>query len=547
MRYGERYLKVNEFIRYCKEVNIEVDKKELEYYESRGIMLPTARVVLPEEYILQKHTSSDGEETPSRDWLDIDRLYDRPLYVDADYATLTDNELMDSFDRAFGQSDYLIRPQVGDYQPWKSYETRIVNALWQQVSRAKHYYSYWQVHQLSLIQKFPNLYRNRWLIKYLPQEEREKARRAYPLNEEFFRTFRGNALFYDALSCFVTMHYRELRRTFATIPERHQIRRLTEAEHQDLLKRLAQHAHAVVARYGLVEADLIGFLSYLVNLHREYEKAERSKLDRELRKDIFSQAQLITHVTGKEWEAIGEALAINTPLGTRSAFLALDEWTKTKRRAGMTLEWAVDEHSKNLVASGISTPTYMFSDSDAEEIIRFCVDADLTLLIETLAELTAVGEEEREAKFGRDAKYQSVRNLTTAFEYLMKEIDEKGPRLLSVRPGRFPGFLTIVKTMMQKETSWIAVFSASEHLTRGGTVSVFEANLATLRTGFHVHSSEPHFVARCFLIACLARNVSIHFFPHEDWFYGELFSEMSQATVYALLYTWRIAKKSGWV
>src|SRR5688572_26192313 len=103
--YGVRYLTVDEFIRYCENLNVETDLQELEYYEKIGIMLPIARVIFPEEYIKQRTLWLRGvnKEQPKEDkWPGLERLFDKRRVFPKDYAHLTDEELIDSFDREIG-------------------------------------------------------------------------------------------------------------------------------------------------------------------------------------------------------------------------------------------------------------------------------------------------------------------------------------------------------------------------------------------------------------------------------------------------------------
>ena len=64
--------------------------------------------------------------------------------------------------------------------------------------------------------------------------------------------------------------------------------------------------------------------------------------------------------------------------------------------------------------------------------------------------------------------------------------------------------------------------------------------------------------AKNFLIACVGRNYVAHNFPEQfefgdggiprqSDFYGDIFVEILNAARYAILYTWRKARKEKWV
>ena len=61
----DRLVNANDFIRRCKDLNVEVSLGELEQYEKIGAMMPVARVVYPDEYVIRQYRSERDGET---DW-----------------------------------------------------------------------------------------------------------------------------------------------------------------------------------------------------------------------------------------------------------------------------------------------------------------------------------------------------------------------------------------------------------------------------------------------------------------------------------------------
>jgi hypothetical protein len=93
-KYGIRYLRVNEFVRYCADLNVRTDSRQLEHYGSAGVMLPVARVIYFEDYVRLTSLSSlgAGSEPPRiiEEWPELERLADRPRIPPEDYANLQD-------------------------------------------------------------------------------------------------------------------------------------------------------------------------------------------------------------------------------------------------------------------------------------------------------------------------------------------------------------------------------------------------------------------------------------------------------------------------
>jgi hypothetical protein len=100
-----------------------------------------------------------------------------------------------------------------------------------------------------------------------------------------------------------------------------------------------------------------------------------------------------------------------------------------------------------------------------------------------------------------------------------------------------------------KNETWLPLFQQKTGmgLTSAGNEAEFLTKLSQLLNDPDLVQSEDTFWARTFLIASLARNLTVHDFPTEDWFYGELFGEMLEAGIFAILYSWQLGKQSGWV
>jgi hypothetical protein len=392
MSYGTRYLELGQFIRYCEELNVTVDKRELEYYEEKGVMLPVARVVVPEEYVKRMHEwQYRSTDMPYPDeWPEINRLRDRHLVLLEDYAKLTDEELVDPFDREFGRNPYLVRPDLNNYQSWDSYQVVVEHHDDYDVkeSAATPYYSYWQVHQLYEIQKYPDLYKNRFLIEHLPDEFRERCCRA--LNLELYRSFHGRAPFFDALSFYITMYNREHNRTFALIPEQYRVRTLNAQQYQAYQSRLRAHAESVVAKYSLAEQDLYAFLVNLLDLHHSYLKAERLKLADELENDIVYQARLIAGKTGKEWKEVADELGKIPPFWSKQAFRHLNPILKERDGARELLLYCMKMYSEEMVKMNVQAPVCSLSEGDLDELLAFCEDNGLRIFSFTLDEMIAL-------------------------------------------------------------------------------------------------------------------------------------------------------------
>ena len=293
--YGERYALVGDFIGYCSDLNIETTERELEHYERTGVMLPVARVIYPDEYIVRKYDRlyegvvNRGE---IERWPALLRLEENIGPFPHRYKNLSDEELIHCFDREL-ESDkepsYLFRPNSANFRPWDGYRVTITNEQGREFkqSTVEHRYAYWQIHQLYAVKRYPAL-------------------------------FHGRSSYFDSLSFWVTVSTRERNRTFASIPETNGVRRLNWNQGNAYRGRLVKHAQTVKERFNLDVGDVHDFLRWLVDTFQDYERRERYKISLELKKDIFNLEDFYRLITGKTRDETADAVWENDRHGRRA-------------------------------------------------------------------------------------------------------------------------------------------------------------------------------------------------------------------------------------
>lgn len=477
MNYRTRYLDLSAFISHCEKLNVKTNEEELEYYESKSIMFPTARVVYPDEYVRQRfaqihNTNNTGD---IKEYPEIDRLFEH-LVFDEHYSKMTDEELIDSFDREFGRNPHLLQPALSDFKPWQSYR---VSVEYQDIpnftkTTVDHYYASWQVYQLYKIQQFPDLYANLRLIRLIPRELQE--RHWIPWHPDLIElsTFAGKKLYFDTLSFFVTMAYREERRTFANVQSQFGIRKLSPNEHQNYITRLSQHARKAVELHSLKNQELYEFLVHLLALRHEYEKSEHLKLAREIEFDIVSQAQLIMGVTGLDWQGIVEELRKFAYIGFTNDFRHLDHAIQARDEARLSLLHFAKGYKNDLEEAGIHSYSISFSETFVDELLDFCDRHDIFLLIHTLHDMTYTLDDD-ERKFWHVTRYTNLKNLTTSFEYFLKKISER-----PIAEGKLQQKSTLtplVQETMKTEKVWIDLFNQNARHVSADSPAEFLSNL----------------------------------------------------------------------
>ncbi len=544
--WGERFAEVSRFMGHCKDLNVDVTLPELERYERIGAMLPVARVVYPDEYVIQRDQNRrNGVMTwdGAGQWPKLDRLLERASSLQSDSEGLSDEELVHCFDREMeaGDNPHLIRPELAEFRPWSEYRVEVPDGLGNSIMSptAQHYYSYWQVHQLSWIQQYPDLWKNAWVIKHIPEDDpvRELLPRA-PENELLVE-FHGKRRSFDALSFWITLCERERNRTLASVAEVDGVRMLDDVQTDAYRNSLVALAWKVKERFELTPDDLYSFLRKLIDLYVDYRRKERNKLAETLKEDIFAWEDLITLTTGGTSDDVADELG-KMGIKYKQTFRQLDLVTKE-------FDYALDRLNRASAACGdalrqLEDPPWSFTEADAKDLLNYCEREGLGLFMTALSGMVAIGDEEFRQKFRRVQQYTSLKNVLTSYEYLLRSLIQDTDLV-----GGKETLTQLVDKVMALE-AWHKLFDTRKQsgLLNANSTRAFLTNLGALLTDKQLEGSQEGYWAKQFLVTCLARNMTVHSYPNENSFYGDLFGRMLHAVVSATFYTWRHAKVKGW-
>ena len=545
--HGERFAGVGLFIGYCKDLNVQADERELEHYEKTGVMLPVARLVYPDEYVIQRDQRvwngvSDGDELD--EWPDLRGLTERLGPFPHGYGDLADDELVHCFDRELeaGDNPYLHRPSTSNFRPWSEYRVLVHDRHGHGILRptAEHYYCYWQVHQLHFIQRYPDLHKNAWLVDRLPADEPWKIFFPRAPKKERLAEFEGMRRSFDALSFWITAYARERNRTFASVAEKDGFRRLDDVQADYHQKRLTAYARMVSERFQLTSQDLYEFLRQLIKLYDDYGRDERYKLSEELKRDIFCWEDLLKFITGETRDEVADELG-KVNRFDKQTFRHLLAATKERDYSLDLLNRVAESCGRALRGHGDSS--WSFAEPDVNSLLDYCEQESLGLLPTALSGMVATGDEEYRRNFRRVQMYTNLKNVLTSYEYLLKD--------LAVGSGLSVGKNTLTQTVVEVmgKEPWFTLFKGGmqKGLLNAKDTQEFLTNLGTLLGDNNLKGSKEGYWARMFLVTCLARNMTVHTFPEEDRYYGDLFGQMLDAVIIVMFYTWKFAHKENWI
>ena len=544
--WGERYAKVSLFEGHCRDLNVNIDRGELEHYEKIGAMLPVARVVYPDEYVIQRDQNQWNGVTDwdgAGQWPALDRLIERAWSLQSGYEGLSDDELVHCLDREMeaGDNPHLIWPELAEFRPWSEYRVEVPDGRGNSIMRttAEHYYSYWQVYQLSLIQQYPDLYKNARLIERMPQEDSVRKSLPRAPRIDHFVDFGGKRRRFDALSFWITVYGRERDLAFDNIAAVDGVRRLDVAQATAHRTKLAHWAERVKERFPLTLGDLYSFLRKLIELLEGYESKERYKLAEELKKDIFAWENLIILTAGKTREDVAEELG-KANIYDKRTFRHLDIRSKEHDYALDLLKSVSADCGSVLRQVGDSQ--WSFPEADANDLLNYCEREGLGLFVTALSGMVAIGDEEYRQISRRVQRYTNLKNVLNAYEYLLKTFALKAGLVVGNET------LTPLVDRVMAQEPWYQLFAANKQngLLSANNTQDFLANLSILLADSQLKGSPQGFWAQQFLVTCLARNMTVHSYPSQDSYYGDLFRPMLHAVVSATFYTWRYAKTQGW-
>jgi hypothetical protein len=520
MYYGTRYLPIDRFITYCKSLNVSTDKKELEYYENQGLMFPTARVIKPKEYIQEAYDWSSGlkGEIDRSKWPELALLDDRPNTHD-----YSDGELIDSFDRSLDDKNPFISvPTESNFKPWDSYNFVVKNSEGIETTRsmAEHFYSYWQVHQLYKIQSFPDLYENVPLLNLIPDELKKQHYLPRALNKEIYRDFENKAHLFDALSFFIVVYNREKERTFANATIEDGIQQLTAPQFEQWVKNIKKHSQFVTTRFNLSEKDILDFIVFLLEKKNKYEDNEKIKLSREIVQDIHYCTMLIDGLANKDIVKIAEELG-KTSFWIAESLLNVNLNLRYANRAKVALKACYEQYKGEFTSKG-------FKEEDINEIVKYCLNNDLIILLYSLDQSVFIGDEIylEDTNTRREI---SIRNLSTSFEYF-----------LGIISGNF-GQDTL-KGLIQNVFSgevWLQEFMDTTSPQKGWNV---HTDFASYDTNYKRAMAKTNLDLRNIILAYIARNLFVHSFPPDMWVFRDIYGEFFSAVKYSIINAWIVGK-----
>lgn len=391
-RYGQRFIEAGQFVRFCRDLKVDITLNALMRYEQAGRMLPIAIVSRPAfpDQRQQDELMLLGE--PERSMLEH-------------FRGLPDTELIHCFDRQMGLNSLIESPLLNK---GKALGGGILT------SAITRYYSYWQVHQ------------------------------AYAMKHGYTRIW-PISRFYNWLSYWLTMDDLEHKRTFAEVHPKDDETRILEGHQRSRYHdKRRKHSRKVQRMFNITKKDHYTFLHDLIDMYQDYLDAERHKLAGEIQKDALRLATMMHLSSGVNFNGISDRLRVFSNSVNadwyRQTFRNFDIPTKERDDARLIIKAELP----SCIKKGVNERSI---DAFVDSFLDYC-EQHLPIVISAMSRMIA-SEEERLEKFRHVNVYANMQSLLTSFEYLLRHmasargIEDKGYTM-------FP----LLKVIMKRETWW---------------------------------------------------------------------------------------------
>lgn len=299
-----KYLKVDEFVNYCKKCNVDVSISVLESYERVGLLFPIYRIVVPDEYVRAvfgyKYRTPYDPNTPfdiDGKWQGINELVDALSTYRSPRTPYFEQVLKNGhpLDYAYTcKNRFLSKPALDSFKPWKEYKivAGTIDGYPIQEDTVEHYYSPWQIFVVdelngthTILENYVAGVRQGWGI--LNKEISPSKLLEY---SELFQTV-SNFRMIESLIWF-DMTF-DLKKSSI---EGELLEKILKGVETVAKKEYEKHVHT----------EWIKFIRKLVELYTKYLEEEKIKLSNELKSFLLSSSNMIMYDTQKSFEEISD-------------------------------------------------------------------------------------------------------------------------------------------------------------------------------------------------------------------------------------------------
>lgn len=533
--FGKRYLDSKDFIKLCESFGLHLcNESELERYEAERIMFPVARMIMPEGYaraFWQYQLSQEEKFEFDNKYLPFHEL-DQAIRYQI-HSKIQKQDWRHPIDRYWG-IDGLKKPSEEDFAPWDSYKVDVeLGKSTVQQPTATHFYHYWQIYELYDTRKFrEGMYKdNNLLLRFVSPNQDKK---------------RGLPLLFEALSYFQTLYSSYHTHLIASLQSNTDgVVILDQTQQNDLLLKARSFANETINSFNSFKLDedlLFWGLTQMIELHVNYEEAERIKLSLALRKDIWRVTELIHRGFGTSPEEIAKKAGPSGGyIGNYLELLFPNRRKKSRGEAFNLLKHLLQEHHKH-------APNVSLSDDELNGLLNYVEATNLAWFEYVLVELNEDFFELH--SWHATVTFLHLKSLASAPESLMRVLiqnngDDQARRDLAKQTK--PGMGTFIDLVFRNIASTIlADYKNIKHWEANSSIQ-FSENLDYLSKAITAAHSEDEYLANNLALATLIRNFSSHLVVDDPALLRGTYVLCVRSIISSVSLIWKTAKRKNWV
>ncbi|OGU38753.1 MAG: hypothetical protein A2315_01280 [Ignavibacteria bacterium RIFOXYB2_FULL_35_12] len=554
--YGNRYLPHKEFLRLCKDLEInsftsDMDERWLELLEKEKILFPSCRIIYPSSYL---KIINDVKYNPSNPYYGKNTFYLCNRYVSIDnlesnlHNFWLNKNLFHILDKQKSKvSKYIRNPKQTKFYKWKNYRKYVgqIQGMENYESTAKHYYSYWQVYHFYEITKACTLY---YIINVFDEEIRtELLQLKIPLKKIFSGSlplkhnnikedFWGRTENFEALSFYVqTLKKYDFLISQSKVYKKNRLGILDEESTSKYYKRLKRLTKIIVKKYNLKPTETHDFLKFLCKKYDEYKNKKKDKLVEFIKKDIHHLILLMQYGFDLEFDYINKQLGrVVSDYGNTLDVIFPPMFAKERENILYTLGL--------FLSSKLSCCRYVnVSREEIKEFLDFIDSKNLQLFYYSLGQINLTQLREQTI-------YLHVFYLSLFFENIIKIIARSSNKkeLVIFFSDRLEMKQTIDKYFDQE--GWRHELSSNWKLTEVVFGSDINERILNEITNGQFHNREEwNKIIKMFLVSVFARNLSAHEQSKVMQIDRETYLILVNNIVSAIWFIWKYALKTGYI
>lgn len=549
--YGSRYLKHEDFLKLCSDLELKVlssgwNERWLELLEKEKILFPVCRIIYPVSYL---KTINEVMNDPSNPQYGKDSFYLPDKYEIVHHLKTYlenyswDRNLFHILDKKKSKvMKYIRNPNRTKFHEWKSYKKYGIENY---ESIAKHYYAYWQAYHFYEVTKACTL---NYMINVFDEGIRSELRkRKISLNKIFMGTvphkydkIKGD--FWDQSKNFeVLSFYIQTLRKYDNLVFWYSQEKIDRFGYLDVdsssiyNRNRIRLAKLTIKKYAVNTWQVFDFLKFLCEKFDDYKKQKQEKLVQSIKQDIGYLIHLIQDGFDLKFEYINQKLGrVISDFKNTLDVIFPPMFSDERENVLYTLNSSLSSDLNFNRFENVSR-------DEIKEFLNYMDVNNLQLFYHSLGQINLVQLRDKTV-------YLHIFYLSLLLENMMKLIGRKSrKRDLELFLSKYREMKKTLNKFFNSE-GWIHSLSSHWSLTNVDYYTNIKEKISKdiSSTMFHKKDKWSQII-KMFLVCGIARNLSAHEHSIVYNIDRETYLILINNIVSAIWFTWKYALEKGYI